>query len=122
MARVDTTPGCVERTYQGASRRASVKHFYLRVQALSPLAIRSDHAEGGVKTTQYIPGATLLGRLAASHRILRPEQEDEFATLFLDEQVHFPHLYPAQFGTRSFHDRNLPVMPLPKTAQTCKRF
>ncbi len=56
-----------------------MKHFYLRVTARSPLAIRSDHAEGGVKTTQYIPGATLLGSLAASHRILRPEQEDEFA-------------------------------------------
>ena len=99
-----------------------MKRFYFRVTARSPLTIRSDHAEGGVKTTQYIPGATLLGSLAASHRILRPEQEDEFATFFLNEEVHFPHLYPAQFGTRSFHGRNLPVMPLPKTAQTCKRF
>src|SRR5437588_10387612 len=101
--------------------RSSVKRFYLRVTARSPLTIRSDHAVGGVKTTQYIPGATLLGSLAASHRILRPERADEFATFFLNEQVYFPHLYPAQFGTRSFHDRNLPVMPLPKTAQTCKR-
>jgi CRISPR-associated protein Csx10 len=99
-----------------------VKRFYLRVTARSPLTIRADHAEGGVKTTQYIPGATLLGSLAAGHRILRPEQEDEFVTFFLNEQVCFPHLYPAQFGTKNFHDRNLPVMPLPKTAQTCKRF
>ncbi|MFL5663655.1 MAG: RAMP superfamily CRISPR-associated protein [Ktedonobacteraceae bacterium] len=99
-----------------------MKRFYLRVTARSPLTIRSDHAEGGVKTTQYIPGATLLGSLAASHRILRPEQEDEFTTFFLNEQVYFPHLYPAQFSTKNFHDRNLPVMPLPKTAQTCKRF
>lgn len=99
-----------------------MKRFYLRVTARSPLTIRSDHAEGGVRTTQYIPGATLLGSLAASHRILRPEKEEEFATFFLNEQVYFPHLYPAHFGTRSFHDRNLPVMPLPKTAQTCKRF
>ena len=99
-----------------------MKRFYLRVTACSPLTIRSDHAEGGVKTTQYIPGATLLGSLAASHRLLRPEQENEFAAFFLNEQVYFPHLYPAQFGARSFHDRNLPVMPLPKTAQTCKRF
>src|SRR6266566_4029729 len=99
-----------------------MKRFYLRVTARSPLTIRSDHAEGGVKTTQYIPGATLLGSLAASHRILRPEREDDFATFFLNEQLHFPHLYPAQFGMRSFHESNLPVMPLPKTAQTCKRF
>ncbi len=99
-----------------------MKRFYLRVTARSPLTIRSDHAEGGVKTTQYIPGATLLGSLAASHRILRPERADEFATFFLNEQVYFPHLYPAQFGMRSFHASNLPVMPLPKTAQSCKRF
>ncbi len=99
-----------------------MKRFYLRVTARSPLTIRADHAEGGVQTTQYIPGATLLGSLAASHRILRPEREDEFATFFLNEQLHFPHLYPAQFGMRSFHESNLPVMPLPKTAQTCKRF
>lgn len=99
-----------------------MKRFYLQVTAGSPLAIRSDHAEGGVKTTQYIPGATLLGSLATSHRILRPEREDEFVTLFLNEQVYFPHLYPAQFNVGSFHKSNLPVMPLPKTAQTCKRF
>ncbi len=99
-----------------------MKRFYLRVTARSPLTIRSDHAEGGVKTTQYIPGATLLGSLAASHRILHPEQEDEFAAFFLNEQVYFPHLYPAQFGTTNFHNRNLPVTPFPKTAQTCKRF
>jgi len=99
-----------------------VKHFYLRVSARSPLTIRADHAEGGVKAAQYIPGATLLGGLAASHRILRPEREEEFVSLFLNEQVYFPHLYPATFGSRNFHDRNLPVMPLPKTAQSCKRF
>lgn len=99
-----------------------MKRFYLRVTARSPLTIRSDHAEGGVKTTQYIPGATLLGSLAASHRIIRPGSEDEFSTFFLNEQVYFPHLYPAQFGTRSFHVSNLPVTPLPKTAQSCKRF
>ncbi len=99
-----------------------MKRFSLRATALSPLAIRSDHAEGGVKTTQYIPGTTLLGSLAVGHRILRPEREDEFVKFFLNEQVYFPHLYPAQFSLRSFHKSNLPVMPLPKTAQSCKRF
>lgn len=99
-----------------------MKHCYLRVTTRSPLTIRSDQAEGGVKTTQYIPGATLLGSFAASHRILRPEQGEEFAAFFLNEHVYFPHLYPAQFAARNFRDRNVPVMPLPKTAQTCKRF
>jgi CRISPR-associated protein Csx10 len=103
-----------------------MKRFYLRVTALSPLTIRSDHAEGGVKTAQYIPGATLLGSLAASHRILRSggdeERDKEFTRFFLNDEVRFPHLYPAQFGAASFHERNVPVKPLPKTAQSCKRF
>lgn len=99
-----------------------MKHFYLRVTARSPLTIRSDHAEGGFKTTSYIPGATLLGSLATSHRILHPERRDEFASLFLNEEVCFPHLYPATFGTPDFQEANVPVMPFPKTAQTCKRF
>lgn len=94
----------------------------LQVIARSPLTIRADHAEGGVKTAHYIPGVTLLGSLATSHRILHPEQESEFVTLFLNEQVSIPHLYPAQFKPGSFHTVNAPVMPLPKTAQTCKRF
>ncbi len=99
-----------------------MKRYSLRATARSPLAIRSDHAEGGVNSTQYIPGATLLGSLAACHRILHPEREEEFRTFFLNEQVYFPHLYPAQFGLSDFHKSNLPVMPLPKTARSCKRF
>lgn len=99
-----------------------MKHFYLRVTARSPLTIRADHAEGGVKTTQAIPGTTLLGSLAASHRILHPKQEDIFTDFFLNELVTFPYLYPAHFGGENFQNRNLPVMPFPKTARTCKRF
>lgn len=101
-----------------------MKHFYLRVQALSPLAIRSDHAEGGAKTAQYIPGATLLGSLAAAHRMLREKEHPEFANFFLKEQVYFPHLYPALFNKSKsgIHSSFMPVVPFPKTAQTCKRF
>lgn len=101
-----------------------MKRFYLRVTARSPLTIRADHAEGGVKTTHAIPGTTLLGSLAASYRVLHPEpeHEDTFTNFFLNEQVSFPYLYPAQFGSKNFHNRNLPVMSFPKTAQTCKRF
>ncbi len=101
-----------------------MKHFYLRVQALSPLAIRSDHAEGGAKTALYIPGATLLGSLAAAHRMLREGEHTEFADFFLKEQVYFPHLYPALFNSSKsgIHGSIMPVVPFPKTAQTCKRF
>jgi CRISPR-associated protein Csx10 len=99
-----------------------MKHFYLQVLARSPLSIRADHAEGGVKTAHYIPGATLLGGLATAHRIVRPLQDIEFADFFLNEQVYFPHLYPAQFTMDAFRVSNEPVRPLPTTAQSCKRF
>lgn len=102
-----------------------LKHFYLSVHTLAPLAIRADHAAEGAQTLRYITGTTLLGSLAAAHRLLRPEQQEEFEALFLREQVYFPHLYPALF-TKSKSDltgaTDLPVYPLPKTAQSCKRF
>lgn len=101
-----------------------MKRMYLQVSTISPLAIRSDHASDGASTTQYIPGATFLGGLAAAHRILRPKMENEFTRLFFDEQVYIPCLYPAVFNESQagIHKSNLPVMPLPKTAQSCKRF
>lgn len=99
-----------------------MKRLSLTMTALSPLAIRSDQAEGGVATTHSIPGATLLGSLAAAHLMLRPQQQDEFVRFFLMEQIYFPHLYPASFKQNRFQRSNQPVLPLPRTAQTCKRF
>ncbi len=102
-----------------------MKHFYLRVQARSPLTIRSDHAEGGAKTAQHIYGVTLLGSLAAAHRMLYEGQDTVFADFFLQEKVYFPHLYPASFNESkksNIHGSTMPVTPLPRTAQTCKRF
>lgn len=99
-----------------------MKPLSLPVTAHSPLAIRSDHAEGGAATAHTIPGATLLGSLAAAHRILRPRQESEFASFFLNEQIFFPYLYPALFKDQALSDADSPVLPFPKTAQTCKRF
>ncbi len=104
-----------------------MKHFYLPITAASPLSIRSDHAQEGAATAYAIPGATVLGSLAAAHRILRPENDEEFAQLFLNEQISMPYLYPARFSpdpskSNPFNESNLPVIPLPKTAQTCKRF
>lgn len=99
-----------------------MKHLYLSVRTHSPLATRAGHAESGAKPTQYIAGTTLLGCLAEAHRLLRPKDEEEFATLFLQQRVLFPHLYPAFFTYQEMNRANTPVMPLPKTAQTCKRF
>ncbi|MDQ2716049.1 MAG: RAMP superfamily CRISPR-associated protein [Chloroflexota bacterium] len=99
-----------------------MKHLYLPVSATAPLSIRSDHGQEGATTTYAIPGTTVLGSLAAAHRMLRPENDEEFSRFFLNERVSMPYLYPASFKMDRFQKSNLPVMPLPKTAQTCKRF
>ncbi len=101
-----------------------MKQITLPVQASSPLAIRSDHSPDGSATARFIPGSTLMGSLAAAHRLLRSERTDEFAALFLQERVSYPVLSPALFKNSSYgiHTSNLPVMPLPRTAQSCKRF
>lgn len=102
-----------------------MKRLLLTAMARSPLAIRADHAPDGSATALTIPGSTLLGSLASAHRTLWPEKEGEFQRLFLQERVWYPQLYPAFFESK--HDRghqktSEPVQPLPRTAQSCKRF
>lgn len=98
-----------------------MKQLYIRLTSISPLAIRADHAPGGAVAATYIPGTTFVGALAAVHRLLWPEKTDEFEQWFLTDQVLYPSLYPAIFDDSGLQDRNLPVYPVPKTAQTCKR-
>jgi CRISPR-associated protein Csx10 len=109
-----------------------MKHIAIRLDAVSPLAIRADHAPGGLATAPYIPGSTFLGSLAAAHRILRGGHEHEFEQLFLSGEVLFPNLYPAAFKNDDKNedddDKNenskkaqSPVYPIPVTAQSCKR-
>jgi CRISPR-associated protein Csx10 len=99
-----------------------VKHFSFELKAMSPLAIRSDHAPGGSEIAPFITGTTLVGSLAAVHRLLYAERTKEFEALFLRGEVQYPHLYPASFKDKGMEKAKLPVYPLPKTAQTCKRF
>jgi len=104
-----------------------MRQFYIQLTARSPLAIRSDHAATGADVAGYIPGTAFIGSLAAVHRLLKPEATEEFEQLFLSEQVLYPDLYPAFFkDKRNGHDgplqtANIPVYPLPRTAQSCKR-
>lgn len=110
-----------------------MKALSIRVTAEAPLAIRADHAPDGAKNAGYIPGPTLVGSLAAAYRLLNPNQTSEFERLFLREQVFYPGLYPAIFKDpikperpnsewyRAMQAANLPIYPLPKTAQSCKR-
>lgn len=100
-----------------------MQHFSLQLEAMSPLAIRADHAPGGVENAAYISGTTLLGSLAALHRLAHPDNTSTFERLFLSGQVHYPDLYPASFEYDAFDKASdLPIYPLPKTAQSCKRF
>ena len=100
-----------------------MQHFPLQLEAMSPLAIRADHAPGGVENVGYISGTTLLGSLAALHRMAHPDDTSTFEQLFLSGQVQYPDLYPASFTHDEFEKAaNLPIYPLPKTAQSCKRF
>ncbi|HZR42120.1 MAG TPA: RAMP superfamily CRISPR-associated protein [Ktedonobacteraceae bacterium] len=100
-----------------------MKYLALSLEALSPLAIRADHAPEGAAATPYISGTTLAGSLAAIHRLYFSDRTPEFEKLFLSGQVQYPDLYPASFKNKALHDdTQLPVYPLPKTAQSCKRF
>ena len=100
-----------------------MKRLVLRLTTMSPLAIRADHAPGGAAGVRHIPGSTLLGGLMMLYRQFyqeRPEM-DLFAPLFLQEQVFYPHLYPAIFGDQGLQGQLSPVYPVPGTAQSCKR-
>ena len=101
-----------------------MRRLWLTLRARSPLAIRADHAPDGSATTRFIPGTTLQGSLAAAHRLLWPKAEADFTRLFLEERVFYAHLYPASFAmnTVGVEVAHLPIKPLPKTAQSCKRF
>ena len=100
-----------------------MKHFSLNLETMSPLAIRADHAPGGVENAGYISGTTLLGSLAALHRLAHPGDTVAFEQLFLSGQVYYPDLYPSSFKYDALQDSTLlPIYPLPKTAQSCKRY
>ncbi|GAC1357608.1 MAG: hypothetical protein NVSMB38_40140 [Ktedonobacteraceae bacterium] len=99
-----------------------MKQFSLSVIARAPLAIRVDHAPEGAETSKFIPGTTLIGSLAAVHRLLSYAKDAEFEELFLREAVSYPHLYPASFRSKELHGADTPVYAIPKTAQSCKRF
>lgn len=104
-----------------------MKTLSIRVTAEAPLSVRADHAQDSAKGADYIPGTTLVGALAAAHRMLNPTKKEEFESLFLQEQVFYPDLYPATFkhedrGMQELQESDyLPIYPLPKTAQSCKR-
>jgi CRISPR-associated protein Csx10 len=100
-----------------------VKYLSLNLEAQSPLVIRADHAAGGASSAGYISGTALLGSLAAAYRSYYPENAQTFERLFLNGGAQYPDLYPSSFKSPSMQNANTaPIYPLPKTAQSCKRF
>ncbi len=101
-----------------------MRYFPLVLEALSPLAIRADHAAVGSGSFGYLSGTALAGSLAHAHRLFHPDDRPgEFERLFLSGQVQYPDLYPADFKSETIsQDKYAPVYPLPRTAQSCKRF
>ncbi len=100
-----------------------MQYFSLNLETISPLAIRSDHAQTGAGSADYISGTALAGSLAAVYRLYYQQDNAQFEQLFLNGQVYYPDLYPATFGSEEMQEAlNAPVYALPKTAQSCKRF
>jgi len=94
----------------------------LRLECATPVALRARRNNEESATLPYIPGATLLGALAAAHQILRPGERDEFAAFFLAGHVSMGNAYPATFTQAALVRSNNLVAPLPLTAQSCKRY
>jgi CRISPR-associated protein Csx10 len=118
-----------------------MKTLSVSLEVISPTAIRLDHAASRTSSSDFIPGNTLLGGLATIHRVLRPEQTEEFEQIFLHGGTLYSNLYPATFKSKDIESMetkeferlfsrgktpysnlyHIPVYPMPKTAQSCKR-
>lgn len=95
----------------------------LTLRAATPLALRAGWERDEADTLAYIPGSTLLGALAGAHRLLFPKQDEQFNAFFLRDQVSYGNAYPASFRHGDLDVQcTLPVVPLPNSARSCKRF
>lgn len=95
--------------------------FILSVVDSGPLSLRARRELSGAETRGYIPGATVLGALAAAHAAHRGDPA-EFNGFFGPDS-RFGNLYPASFDNENLYkDAASPILPLPATAVSCKRF
>src|SRR5205809_543287 len=81
-----------------------MQYFSLNLETISPLAIRSDHAQTGAGSADYISGTALAGSLAAVYRLYHQQDSAQFEQLFLNGQVYYPDLYPATFGSEEMQE------------------
>jgi CRISPR-associated Csx10 family RAMP protein len=90
--------------------------------AHTPLSFRTGRNPARSDTLSYVPGTNLLGGLAQAHQVLGRDPE-EFAAFFLQDKVRFGNCYPASFRAKDLEsEAEQPVLPMPLTARSCKRF
>ncbi|NJN68122.1 MAG: hypothetical protein HC884_16125 [Chloroflexaceae bacterium] len=89
--------------------------------AETPLSFRSGRNPSQSSTLDYIPGTSIIGALARTHQMLGGGP-DEFAAFFLHERIRFSNCYPSSFESSDLQGETDPVLPLPMTARSCKRF
>ena len=102
-----------------------MKRFQVNFSTQTPVALRAGREQSHSDTLGYVPGSALLGALAWAHQHLGRNKE-EFAHWFLQGHVQVSNLYPTlqimgKDKTKSDVASN-PVLPMPLTARTCKRF
>ncbi|MBU6349704.1 MAG: hypothetical protein KGS73_06095 [Chloroflexi bacterium] len=93
----------------------------MRVTDSDSLSLRSGREASNTETLDYIPGRNVLGGLAEAHTLLRSNPV-QFNKFFFSEDSTFGNLYPALFIGDELQGNEDPVLPLPATAVSCKRF
>lgn len=97
--------------------------MWLRIllTAETPLSFRTGRNPSQSTTLPYVPGTSLVGCLAQAYQWIRGNHA-EFAELFLRDRIWFGNCYPADFKSEQLKGRDEPVLPMPLTARSCKRF
>lgn len=99
--------------------------YIARLTDSGPLSFRAGRETPNAETLPYVPGNALLGGLASSHTLLKPQDSGEFNSFFMTDDSSFGNLYPASFArpqSGELQGNIDPVYPLPATARSCKRF
>ena len=97
--------------------------MWLRIllTAETPLSFRTGRNPSQSTTLPYVSGTSLVGCLAQAYQWLGGNHA-EFAEFFLRDRIRFGNCYPADFKTDELSGEDQPVLQMPLTARSCKRF
>ena len=100
--------------------------MWLRIllTAETPLSFRTGRNPSQSTSLPYVPGTSLIGCLAQAYQWTRGRRgsHTEFAEFFLRDRIRFGNCYPADFESQQLRGEDHPVLPMPLTARSCKRF